>query len=178
MKESLFTVPNFRYELKDWAFKKKSLLRRLKPELFERDDRDFYFSDRGPNKNSYIHYLNDLLAHELDIFQKESNCPCIITDAWTVKYNKGDHQTVHHHRSWGFSAILYVEFDSKYHEPTYFLCPWSIPEEDLTFIGTPEVNEGTLFIFPSCIHHFATPNKSNKQRIILSFDLLPQSHYK
>ena len=60
MKESLFTDPNFRYELKDWAFKKKSLLRRLKPELFERDDRDFYFSDRGPNKKYYIHYLYNI----------------------------------------------------------------------------------------------------------------------
>ena len=44
-----------------------------------------------------------------------------MTDAWCVRYYKGDQQTVHNHRGWGFSGIIYVEFDPKIHSSTTFV---------------------------------------------------------
>ena len=51
-----------------------------------------------------------------------------MTDCWAVRYQKGDQQTIHNHKSWGFTGILYVEFDPKVHTPTCFVAPWQIQE--------------------------------------------------
>jgi hypothetical protein len=53
-----------------------------------------------------------------------------MTDCWSVRYRKGDYQTVHNHKSWGFSLVLYVEYDPKVHTPTTFVCPWQDPRTD------------------------------------------------
>ena len=51
-----------------------------------------------------------------------------MTDAWAVRYQKGDQQTIHNHKSWGFTGILYVEFDPKVHSPTTFVLRGKIQE--------------------------------------------------
>ena len=33
------------------------------------------------------------------------------------------------------------------------------------------VEEGDLILFPSLIHHYTTPNQSDTERIVLSFNL-------
>ena len=98
-----------------------------------------------------------------------------MTDAWVVRYDKGDHQTVHNHRGWGFSGIIYVEFDPKVHTPSCFVSPWQNPVSDTTSLAYPtDVKEGTMFIFPSYTLHFVHPNQTRKRRTVLSFDLLPE----
>ena len=42
-----------------------------------------------------------------------------------------------------------------------------------SYIFTPEVTEGEIFIFPSFIRHFCPPNKNLKERTIMSFDVNP-----
>ena len=98
-----------------------------------------------------------------------------MTDAWCVKYQKGDQQTIHNHRGWGFTGVLYVEFDPQVHTPTCFMAPWNNPASDTTSLAYPQnVKEGTVFISPSFTHHFVHPNKARKQRTVISFDLLPK----
>jgi hypothetical protein len=98
-----------------------------------------------------------------------------MTDCWSVRYKQGDHQTIHNHKSWGFSGVLYVEYDPKLHTPTCFVAPWQDPRTDTTTLAfPPEVKEGTLVITPSYTLHFVHPNQSRKQRTIISFDLLPK----
>jgi hypothetical protein len=71
-----------------------------------------------------------------------------MTDCWTVRYRKGDYQTVHNHKSWGFSLVLYVEYDPKVHTPTTFVCPWQDPRTDTTSLICPQdVQEGTSLLF-------------------------------
>ena len=43
----------------------------------------------------------------------------------------------------------------------------------LTLLMFPKVEEGSVFIIPSFCHHFVYPNETNKQRVVISFDLLP-----
>ena len=175
MKAPLFEFPSYQYEISDWDFKKKGLLNRINKSEFYRTDLQSFKTDRKTAGKSYVRYLEELLNPELDEFCKEAGVTCMMTGAWCVKYGKGDHQTIHNHRGWGFTGVLYVEFDPLVHQPTCFLCPWQDPRLDTTTLAYPKlVNEGTLFIAPSFTHHFVKPRDTNKPRTIISFDLLPE----
>ena len=180
MKAPLFEFPSYQYKVKDWDFKKKGILRRIDDQKFIRKIPGQkillnHEGDRQTNNKSYVHYLSQLLSDELNEFCEEAQITCEMTDAWCVRYQKGDHQIVHNHRGWGFSAVLYVEYDPKVHTPTCFVAPWQEAKSDRTLFSYPQdVEEGTLFIFPSYTHHFVNPNKARKHRTVISFDLLPQ----
>ena len=180
MKAPLFEFPSYQYEVDDWDFKKKGLLKRINTQQFLRKVPGQQLTlnhegDRQTNNKSYIRYLSDLLSDELDEFCKEAEVSVSMTDAWSARYQKGDRQDIHNHRGWGFSGLLYVEFDPKVHTPTCFMAPWQNPRTDTTYLAFPQgVKEGTLFIAPSFTHHYVQPNKSRKQRTIVAFDLLPE----
>ena len=175
MKAPLFEFPSYHYKVSDWEFKKKGLLNRINKSDLIRRDLQFHEGDRQTNNKSYLHYLSELLKDELIEFCKEAEVSCGMTDAWCVRYQKGDQQTIHNHRGWGFSGGLYVEYDSKVHTPTCFMAPWQDPKTDTTSLAYPQnVKEGTMIIFPSFTHHFVHPNTSRKPRTVISFDLLPE----
>ena len=175
MKAPLFEYPTYQYQIKDWDFKKKGLLKRLREEKFVRTDLQTFETDRQTNKKSYLHYFQDLIKDELWEFVKEAQVSCSMTDVWAVRYQKGDQQTIHNHKSWGFTGILYVDFDPKVHTPTCFVAPWQDPRSDTTSLAYPQnVKEGTIFISPSYTLHFVHPNQVRKHRTIISFDLLPK----
>ena len=174
MKQSLFEFPAYKYELDDWEFKKKALLNRINKHQFIRTQYQTFETDRQTNGKKYIHYLERFLEPTLQEFCTEAEVSCKITDAWGVKYHPGVYQGVHNHRSWGFSGILYVEFDPKVHTPASFVVPWNDPRSDRTSIMTPrDVKEGTLLITPSFALHYVNKNTSRKTRTAVAFDLLP-----
>ena len=176
MKASLFEFPSFKYQVDDWEFKKKGLLNRINKANLKKTGLQTFETDRQTDiSKAWVHYLSELLRDILWEFCKEAEVTCSMTDAWCVRYQKGDQQTIHNHRSWGFSGILYVEFDPKVHTPTCFMAPWQDPRHDTTSLAFPEnIEEGTVLITPSFTHHFVHPNNSRKQRTVISFDLLPQ----
>ena len=175
MKAPLFEYPSYQYQIDDWQFKKKGLLNRINSQKFVRTNLQTFETDRQTNKKSYLHYFQDLIRPQLFEFCQEAQVTCSMTDCWSVRYKQGDHQTVHNHKSWGFSGVLYVEYDPKHHTPTCFVAPWQDPRTDTTSLSYPQdVKEGTLFIVPSYTLHFVHPNQSRKQRTIISFDLLPK----
>ena len=175
MKNPLFEFPSYQYDVRDWQFKKKALLNRIDKSKFIRKEFQNFECDRETAGKLYIKYFQDFLKYELTEFCNEAQVTCHMSDAWCVKYQKGDHQTVHNHRGWGFSGILYVEYDPKVHTPTCFVAPWNDPTNDTTSLKFPKnVKEGTIFIVPSSTLHFVYPNKTRKQRIVIAFDLLPE----
>ncbi len=175
MKAPLFEFPSYQYEVDDWEFKKKGLLNRINKSKFVRTELQTFETDRQTAGKIYIHYLQDFLKPLLFEFCEEAKVTCSMTDAWAVRYQKGDQQTIHNHRGWGFSGILYVEYDSKVHTPTCFMAPWQDPRTDTTSLAFPkDIKEGTVFIFPSFSHHFVHPNQVRKQRTVIAFDLLPK----
>ena len=175
MKAPLFEFPSYQYELSDWDFKKKGLLSRIKKQKFIRTELQTFETDRQTNNKTYVRYLEDFLRPDLFEFCKEAQVTCSMTDAWCVRYERGDYQTIHNHRGWGFSGIIYVEFDPEVHSPTTFVAPWQEPRTDTTSLSMPkDVKEGTMFIAPSSCLHFVHPNTSRKRRTIISFDLLPE----
>ena len=175
MKASLFEFPSYQYEISDWDFKKKGLLNRINKSDFKRTELQTFETDRQTAGKTYVHYLSEFLKDILWEFCKEAKVTCSMTDAWCVKYQKGDQQTIHNHRGWGFSGVLYAEFDPKVHTPTCFMAPWNDPRTDTTTLAYPSnVKEGTVFISPSFTHHFVHPNTARKPRTVISFDLLPK----
>ena len=175
MKAPLFEFPSYQYEISDWEFKKKGLLSRINKSKFIRTELQTFETDRQTCKKSYVRYMEQFLQPELLEFCQEAQVSCSVSDAWAVKYQKGDHQTVHNHRGWGFSGILYVEFDPKVHTPTCFVAPWQNPVSDTTSLASPSnIKEGTVFIAPSWALHYVSPNNTRKQRTVVVFDLLPE----
>ena len=88
MKAPLFEYPTYQYQIKDWDFKKKGLLKRLKEEKFIRTDLQTFETDRQTNKKSYLHYFQDLIKDELWEFVQEAQVSCSMTDCWAVRYQK------------------------------------------------------------------------------------------
>ena len=175
MKAPLFEFPSYQYELSDWDFKKKGLLSRIKKQKFIRTELQTFETDRQTNNKTYVRYLEDFLRPDLFEFCKEAQVTCSMTDAWCVRYERGDYQTIHNHRGWGFSGIIYVEFDPEVHSPTIFVAPWQEPRTDTTSLSMPkDVKEGTMFIAPSSCLHYVSPNNTRKRRTVISFDLLPK----
>ena len=175
MKAPLFEFPSYQYEVSDWDFKKKGLLNRINKSEFYRTRLQTLETDRQTAGKTYVHYLSEFLKDILFEFCQEAQVTCGMTDAWCVKYHKGEQQTIHNHRGWGFSGVLYVEYDPKVHTPTCFAAPWQEPRTDRTSLSFPQnVKEGTLFIAPSSTLHFTYPNDVRKPRTVIAFDLLPK----
>jgi hypothetical protein len=57
MKAPLFEFPSFQYEIKDWEFKKKGLIKRIKEEKFYRTPLQTFETDRQTSNKSYLHYF-------------------------------------------------------------------------------------------------------------------------
>lgn len=79
-------------------------------------------------------------------------------DIWINYCNLGDENKQHIHFDSIFAGILFVENDN---EPTYF-------ENGEVIIG----NKGDFVIFPSSLLHWTEPQKSEKERITISFNFV------
>ena len=163
MKFPLFQFPSFIYPVDDWPFKKKGLLARINKSEFVRTDLQNFETDRSTNGKTYIRYLEEFLEPQLIEFCKEAKVSCSMTDAWCVKYQKGDYQTTHNHRGWGFSGLIHVEFDPEVHKPATFVSPWQNPVNDTTSLAQFPASEGLIMIAPSWALHYVPPNTSDKE---------------
>ena len=94
MNAPLFEFPSFQYEIDDWDFKKKGLLNRINKQEFNRTTLQTFETDRQTNDKTYVRYLHDFLKDILFEFCKEAEVTCSMTDAWCVRYQKGDQQTI------------------------------------------------------------------------------------
>tara|TARA_R100001082_G_C4315942_1_gene138972 strand:+ start:210 stop:776 length:567 start_codon:yes stop_codon:yes gene_type:complete len=177
MRYDLFEYPCFKYQIPNWEISvKQTILNRINLSKFEKDSLGNFETDR--KYSDYTQYIQDLILPELNLFCLEAQLSCHMTDAWTARYSAGDSQSVHNHCSYGFSGIIYIEYDSSIHSPTCFVAPWQDPKTDKTILKYPDVTEGSIIIFPSYTLHYVEPNRSDKRRTILSFDLKPdESRY-
>jgi quercetin dioxygenase-like cupin family protein len=170
MKNVMFQTLVYQYAVNDWEEKKHSLQALIDHSKFQ--DNGSFETDRTDNKNGYLNQFVSIIQPQLAMFQEELGVTeAFITDVWTVKYKHGDFHPAHTHSSHGYSGVLYLEYDDDEHSGTYFVNPTTDPVTDLTNYSLPTVHEGAIVIVPSNVLHFTYPNKSNKIRIVMGFDL-------
>lgn len=172
MKNTLFEIPLFKYQVKDWPEKKERLFKLISNTNLERSVLGNYFSDKSEEKSSYSEDFTNLFREEITQFLDDSGVSvCNVKNVWTVKYNEGDWQLPHNHQSVGFSGVLYVNFDNNEHISTIMVQPWNNYLNGGTQMVDADGKEGEIIFFPSFILHFTPPNVSNKERTVISFDI-------
>jgi len=164
---NLFSISLLSIPVNDWEEKKKKI-------LLNSNDTKLY----GEVNTNYNYEGKDLinissiLKEEIDIISKEINKKIVVSGSWIEKAEKGMYHTVHNHGQIGLSAICYVEFNSDEHEPAIFIAPFNDAfNGQLIEASSKQMKEGLILLFPSFLLHYTNPNKSDKIRTTLSFNL-------
>jgi hypothetical protein len=86
-----------------------------------------------------------------------------VVNYWFQQYKLNDFHGWHVHPGNLFSAIYYLDVNSETPKTTFRLFDKSEMEI--------EMNEGEILIFPSFLEHISKPNKSEKTKTIISFNI-------
>ncbi len=166
---NMFSIPLTRYKCSWWKQKRETLLRLLDEQDLCQGDEQVLSDYRSSEK--YIDTISDILSDELSWFAHDYKCNPIIVRAWYERALPYMYHPTHNHGHGGYSAVLYIEYNPKYHRPTNFIAPFDhfITGEQLVY--EPDVEEGHLILFPSFLHHYTHPHTSEQRRTVLSFNL-------
>ena len=167
MKLNVFEVPIYKYSIKNWEENKKKLMDVLPTEGYT----DF-FKNKNAGLPEYVETLGEVIMEAMQDFSNFYPCPVMIASAWCERSKKYDAHGPHNHGATGFSAVLYVEYDQFEHEATRFYSPFSDAATGDLLEYQPVVKEGDLMVFPSYLIHEGPMNKSDKERIIVSFNIM------
>lgn len=172
--DNMFFVPYIVLDIVDWQEKKKKLLGILKEENLQKGELEEIKSDYAKS-NSYDEKVQDILHDEIKTAILNLGLDGFgISNAWFEIAEKGMFHQLHNHGPIGFSAVCYVEYDEVEHTPTQFVSPFAnFMDGSVLDFSPSNIKEGNLLFFPSSIHHYTVPNKSEKKRTILSFNLKP-----
>lgn len=164
----VFEISIKKYRVPDWWSRKQTLLQELPLQYYT----DFHANKSTGELPSYSDTLNYIIQEPMEDFASTYPCPVIISSIWYERSGTGDYHCPHTHGTTGYSAVLYVEFDSKVHQSTKFYSPFHDPMTGDLLEFQPNVSEGDLILFPSFLLHEAPVNTSEKERIIVSFNIL------
>ena len=140
---------------------------------------DYFVNRENHTYCCYHDYVCDCLSEYLNIFSaRTNNTDWIVGDMWYQQSKRNQRHEVHNHGSTGFSAIWYLEFDPSFHKPTTFTAPFPDALTGNLLQGSPNVREGSLFIFPSFILHEQEESKTDVRRTVVSFNLFTKFQWK
>lgn len=186
----MFSIPILHLAVRDWENKKEQLFRiynyiqsNRKEQISFDVETDYHYNLKTPD-TCYSSEISSILSEELsiatnelligDLDEEDENCQkpfFVMENSWFEKASKYSSHQAHNHGPIGYSCVCYLQFNTEEHTPTYFLNPFigSNPSE-LSFIPQ-GVGEGSILFWPSPILHYTESNKSDIDRIILSFNL-------
>ena len=183
---SMFDVPLYHIKIDNWEAKKKLLL-----ELFSAVEHNItkvkYYdggsinTDYGQTSDHelYNNKLSNILKNEIGLFIHENNLKYNknhtawrFGTCWFEKGNLEDYHPVHNHGAYGYSVTCFINYDPKVHKPTKFQSPFlDFDTGDIIHYFPPNIEEGSMIIFPSAIAHSTIPSHVDADRLILSFNL-------
>lgn len=171
--ENMFHVPLVHVEVKNWKYKKKQILNIYQKAKLEQDgDEQKVFTDFHNDSFNFDGLVQELFDDELNILLNKLDIKTKnIVYSWFETSKVGNYHPLHTHGCYGYSAVCYVEYDKEVHEPTIFVAPFLNFWDGNVLDYIPKVNEGSIIFFPSAIVHYTKPNYSEKERIILSFNI-------
>tara|TARA_B100000085_G_scaffold2006_1_gene1910 strand:- start:623 stop:1240 length:618 start_codon:yes stop_codon:yes gene_type:complete len=135
-------------------------------------------------KSKLLREMNNYIYEYLSV---KTDVKFEIVRSWIVKHDKNDHAALHHHANSIFSAVYYFDykegmgeiiFDKEHsgiHNITYSNIRFehdeynNLTSREYGFIPEPSM----IICFPSNIGHKVTPNRIDKKRYCLAFDVFP-----
>jgi hypothetical protein len=133
------------------------------------------FNQASIQKNWYTQeHLQAIVWNSLDelltkLGKKTSKCK--LTTFWWNVYQKGDSAPIHNHGSFGISGVYLLHLTEP--NKTAFVHNTRAllkNEQDLIYYETPDVQEGTVLLFPSALNHYVDPAETT--RMSISFNVL------
>ena len=173
--EPLFYIPLVKFSIEKWQTKKKELidLKEKHEDLFRKDQDDAVQTNFHQDSKVLIEPISNILSEEIKYFLSLMSLKsCSMKDAWYELASKDVFHDIHTHGPVGYSSVCYVEFDKEEHTGTRFVSPFTDFLTGNCLFGEAKVDEGDIIFFPASLMHFTSPNKSNKERLILSFNLV------
>lgn len=181
----MFSIPFLHIRLDRWEWRKKILLTQLfNRNTMKRDEShdhlttDYHYQFDEGIEGVYNEEIANLFGEEIDYLIARANLKSAeVVMSWFEETNKTDYHGIHNHGADGFSSVVFVDYDPSVHQPTHFVSPWigSVEQEVLEFVPQ-DIQEGDIIFFPSLIAHYTRPNRADKKRLILSFNLECKLH--
>lgn len=181
----MFRIPLYKVKIEPWQEVKQKILGCIsgskyhidpKGNNFSTDFSDqfdpfgFFIEEQRHYSQNVYEILNPWIAKiSTNVFGRE--IPESSPNMWTQKYCNNSEHPIHNHGNRGYSFILYLEYDSEVHLPTKFYSPFGNFFHGNILEFCPNVVEGTLICFPSVINHTSQRQKTDKERMILSFNM-------
>jgi len=186
-----FSTPVWTSRIKDYNEVNKNILEYIKvlksnnPEGIKKSNlKGWHSSDFDLNSNKPKEYVNSIgpSINEalIDMGWDLKNQEVKIQSMWSI-INKSDASNSRHiHGNCFISAAYYVSapkncgdivFHDPRSEPTYFHPRVETPNKLNTNIIKITPENGLLVLFPSYIYHSVEANKSNEERIVISFNI-------
>jgi hypothetical protein len=185
--DTMFRAPIFRVQIQPWHETKKKIL-----DLIDKDNYhvDSYnngyltdFDDRLDKNGWFVKQSNSYSAPVYEILYPWINAivtggiglemPDEAPHMWSQIYKSGQQHPIHNHGNRGYSFILYLKFDEDKHLATKFYGPFENFFTGGMLHYVPEVEEGDMIAFPSIIKHTSQTQTTDKERMILSFNMFP-----
>ena len=169
----LFQVLVHKFHINEWELEKDNILSLVpfddeKFRTVEINYTDYFDKKEKTYENKFLSlakpYLDEFLQTSEYKFDK-------VDEIWCQRYKSSNYHPPHDHGAFGYSCVFYAKLDDKVHPSTIFLSPFQGVDGNHT-VESIMVTEGDLVIFPSNLMHMAPPHLSDKDRIIISFNLL------
>ena len=165
-----FNISILSYNVENWSEHKDEIIDMLDTEECDGCQTD-YFKYHEQNKiPPYADKLFEILQPALKEFDGAYPKKFDIHNVWGQRYGRGGYHQLHNHGALGYSAILYASLQSD-HQATTFFAPYLDFVEGNMIEYVPEVEEGDIIFFPSCLAHQCRAVQSDSERIVFSFNI-------
>ena len=164
----MFSIPLVHYKCSWWKTKKQRLLRHIDTRDLTQGNETILSDYRDGNP---VEEITDIMSDELSWFAKDLNCTPHIVETWYERALPYMYHPTHNHGHGGWSAVVFIEYNKKWHTPTQFIAPFDHFITGEPLIYSPTVEEGDIILFPSFIHHYTHPHTSEERRTVLSFNV-------
>ena len=188
----MFSIPILHLKVRDWESKRDQLLRiygyiesNRKEQTQQDVETDYHYNFKTPDTcySSEISTIlneeisiatHELLVADLNINETDENNSkpfFMMENSWFERAAKYSSHQVHNHGPYGYSSVCYLQYSNEKHTPTHFLNPFITSNPAEQYFVPDGVGEGSILFWPSPILHYTESNKSDVDRIILSFNL-------
>lgn len=173
----MFKIPIVHLSVRNWDAKKLILLDLMNNSDLKKSEREDLKSDYHTQINSsdagkHNKEIEELFKEEINLFCNQLGLTEYkIVMSWFETALHGDYHGIHNHGLVGYSAVCFIDYNKEEHTATQFISPFNNLLSGLTLRYSPQVDEGSLIFFPATILHHTEPNKSVKERKILSFNI-------